>query len=145
MTTKKRERQKWIAIALHDKEATLREFYSELRYDKEENEYRHDKARYELAEKKTNAKGEIVIKLRKVDKKKQVTKVKKISECLASKFETQKMLFHTIEELGNSEIDKIYDRLFKSKSEAKVGTTNGCLELTIGGKKGRPYKLLMRD
>lgn len=79
-------------------------------------------------------------KLHKIDTKKLMQEIVKI---LAEKIDVQDFLIDVLSSLNPDELREVYERTVIKKGKIRV--TEGCYKLLIGGKKGYPMELMLRE
>ena len=83
--------------------------------------------------------------MKKINKKERKELLEKLAGKLAPSVKVKDLLIDTLGELRPSELKEIVSRLDSPKNETKVRSEEGCYKLLIGGKKGKPYELMLRD
>ena len=79
-------------------------------------------------------------KLHKIDTEKLMQEIAKI---LAKKINIQDFLIDVLSSLAPDELQEVYERAVVKKG--KVRATEGCYKLLIGGKRGYPMELMLRE
>lgn len=103
---------------------------------------RHPKYRWKLSDLNINKEGAI-IEFDKDDIEEREKMIKAISKKLKDQINIEEFLKDKLEDEHFDNIKDIYERLAKKK--AKVTNKEGCFYLNIGGKRGKPKKLILSE
>lgn len=137
-----KKRDKIIVVSLKDKDARLFSFSQIPKTEEEHNELQEPKKRFHLEQVERSADGSMVIHLQPVCKKEQAERFNRIAERLEQHLDRKKLLLDVIRQLPSGDVKELEQRL---SAEASVKPKYGCFDLMVGGKKGRPFQLNIRD
>jgi len=120
-------------------EGLMYEFRAGMSSDQLMNADRHPKKRYVVTEFKGD-KGEITIRLKEIN----IEEFQKsIIQKLKDKINTKELLKDVLDDLSFNALKELGERVVARKG--KVRSVKGCYKLQIGGKRGRPLELMLRD
>ena len=70
-------------------------------------------------------------------------RIKELVDALKENITVEKFLEDVLNDIDPDSLEEIYDRVIKRKG--KVKEEEGCYKLSIGGKRGMPFELMLRE